>query len=351
MPLSALTLAGLAGAGYVLATQKRVVPLNPDDDERMFQTPSINDKPRALPEGVLRGKDVAPLQVAGSIVGAGLMLAGMVKAATGTAVTTTLATATGLSGAALGLLVIAIAVIITNVVFIIGNLIAEMNNLAKGRDGYFADMTALASAVYERALPVMRGTMPEVHAQAAARATAFCIVRGFNRAALAWVLGVVQGAAGKIGGARPEEHIGYWADRALCLPEAYYITNAPALPTWVFGGSMTFHTIESLYCNPSFDKLVTGLGQYWNRELEDTADYCGRALKTNQQVGFGIFGGPLDVTTAVAIGMIGQHSQVLLDEARAIIGPDDSYVRDAHGASRLTWYPKESNTTGKLVLR
>lgn len=284
-------------------------------------------------------------------VGTGVSLAaagvGVVKALVGTlagtaATTATVAagggggaaaagggTAAGAGGASAGVslsvaggFALAVVAVVGFVVLTIMSLVKEANSLALGAFGYLqGQLVTLANETSTGMFKFWTARGASDHqARALGRLTGFAVAVGYNRAALAYV---VQGAkratdpSGYFVTSTPEQHLGYYVARAMCLPdEAGYIYKPspppPPPPGWsgvwppkpplLQGGSWDRTLEEYVFLSSTRATDLADAGSLWTTELEGTCDFIGRAMRCKFHL-HNLFG----ITGAVVAGQPGTN--------------------------------------------
>ena len=356
---------------------------------------------------VLGGKPSA-IQVA-TPVDAGKVLAGIGSGlAVGVTVVTvigggSLATGLGTISAALASFV-PIGTIVVFIIFIVAAIVAiiffgvssideDNRQLQYGRAGYLDDLKKLFVSVNDAMHASLENGLDgkklsaadQKHIDKYIRCFSFAVVRGYNRAMMAWVTSEIWGTymdgryAGQSLKQATHTAVEHYAARGACQWEEGWITDLDAstkgiqiyLGQWeeVPGG-----TVESnFFTEGSYAQCVAELraAKFWKTSVEkenqeDSADFLGRAMAVKKaEPRLNIFNPFEGAKIAVLRGMIGRKAGIPNEDiavnstvgwvksgaAYVSIDMNSGTVSDVDGNSGLKWYFDETQSTGTVVVR
>ncbi len=394
-----LTLIGVGGVGYLALRAKKADDALPDGDrspgfgtdlhtaaEHGFAlqvNPSQGGGFRiGGPAGV---KDMGHSPTVGAVLGTAMGVIGstvaVIGAIGGGSVSAGLSAITA-GAAAGGAIAVAVAAIVGFVIATTIAIVAEVNNLAKGREGYMRDLETMCDAIVIKLRPLLAGTS-NADADKLTSCFTFAFVRGYNRAALAYIIPSYRSFLNPV---KNRAHVDYWSDRGMCVPEDEFIArpSAQTINLLQMVGALAWppeRSIETkLFGSATYAATCAELEKkgLWNKEHEDSADFVGRASRST--VGLkngwtGVSGAAMAAWANGAEGAAMQYTGMGMIGYKGGLYPPDAYindtpnpagnpgnwvnavdktamtVRDVDGISKLKWFYDESATEGIAVLR
>lgn len=392
---------GIGGAGYLLLKGKQTADAK-------------QPAPNAQGEVVVGGKVVAVtnlsvlhdaalkgLVVHTTVAEGGFRIGGPLAKAAGnnasTSVGATLATITGTVGAGLGIvaavgggsvaaglhaiaagasaagpMAIAIGAIVGFVIIMSIGIGREVSNLNHGRDGYMDDLSKLAGAAHDAVSQVLTGTTP-TNVDAIARCFAYATVRGYNRAAIAFA----DHQRDQFSPRSNEQNVGYWADRAMCIPEEGFISAIPPIQRQIYDAAGIPYSINSLelqlFAADTYEATKARLGGLFDKTAEDCADFVGRAVRCKHMADSNLVNmdlasvninidGPIQYARIYAtMGCVGyrdgapdtelQNHRPSAHDYSNVLDAQQGTIKDLDGNSKLVYCYNESAIAGTAVIR
>ncbi len=263
-----LTAIALAGAGFVYATRK---PKADDGAEREPSQPNP-----------IAGRRLSPAAL--QLFVTGVIDAEVKDATLGSVDHTQSDIEAGLKSQIAGnmtlSIVTAVIVAVSAVALFIFFAYVEVDRLSKGRKWYAEQLRSMARAAIASLQTALNASpLSEQQRKDFCNLFGYYLARGFNRANVNRCSMLTGNLLDVVGNLPYELRIGYWADRAMCIPEAGYVQsmnlrNAGLRALAPLEDSIEYTILDGNTC----DETEGRLRGVWHVQLEGVADFVGRAI-------------------------------------------------------------------------